>query len=54
VLQNELAALSTNSTHTVADYGGHHLNRDNPELVAGVITSLVRRVRSQEHRDPAS
>ena len=46
VLQNELAALSTNSTHVVAKSGGHHLNRDNPELVAEVITDLVKRVRS--------
>jgi pimeloyl-ACP methyl ester carboxylesterase len=30
VLQNELPALSTSSTHIVADHGGHHLNRDNP------------------------
>jgi pimeloyl-ACP methyl ester carboxylesterase len=45
-LQDELAALSTNSTHITAEHGGHHLNRDNPELVSEVITGLVRRVRS--------
>lgn len=45
-LQNEMAAPSTNSTHIVAEHGGHHLNRDNPELVATVVTGLVRRVRS--------
>jgi pimeloyl-ACP methyl ester carboxylesterase len=44
-LQNEMAALSANSTHIVADHGGHHLNRDNPELVAQIIADLVERVR---------
>ena len=28
--EDELAALSTSSTHVEADHGGHHLNRDNP------------------------
>lgn len=46
VLQEELAALSTCSTHIEADHGGHHLNHDNPELVAEVITDLVGRVRA--------
>jgi pimeloyl-ACP methyl ester carboxylesterase len=45
-LQDELAALSTCSTHVEADHGGHHLNRDNPELVARVIADLVERVRA--------
>jgi pimeloyl-ACP methyl ester carboxylesterase len=45
-LQGELAALSTNNTHATAEHGGHHLNRDNPELVSEVIAGLVRRVRS--------
>jgi pimeloyl-ACP methyl ester carboxylesterase len=45
-LQKELATLSTNSTHIVANHGGHHLNRDNPELVARVMADLVKRVRS--------
>jgi pimeloyl-ACP methyl ester carboxylesterase len=47
VLQNELATLSTNSTYVVAEHGGHHLNRDNPELVAEVVIDLVKRIRSQ-------
>lgn len=46
VLQNEMAALSTNSTHITADRGGHHLNRDNPQLAAQVIADLVERVRT--------
>jgi len=46
VMQDELAELSTDSAHVVADHGGHHLNRDNPELVAQALISLVERVRS--------
>jgi pimeloyl-ACP methyl ester carboxylesterase len=46
VLQDELATLSANSTHVVAEHGGHHLNRDNPELVVEVVADLVKRVRS--------
>jgi pimeloyl-ACP methyl ester carboxylesterase len=46
VMQNEMAALSTNSTHVVAEHGGHHLNHDNPELVANVLTSLVKQARA--------
>jgi pimeloyl-ACP methyl ester carboxylesterase len=45
-LQNEMAALSTDSTHVTAERGGHHMNRDNPELTAEVILGLVTRLRS--------
>jgi pimeloyl-ACP methyl ester carboxylesterase len=45
VLQSELAALSTNSVHVIADHGGHQLNGDNPELVAKVVIDLVNRAR---------
>jgi pimeloyl-ACP methyl ester carboxylesterase len=44
-LQDELAALSTDSVHVVAANAGHHLNRDDPELVVNTITDLVRRAR---------
>ena len=39
-LQDELAALSTNSTHIVAKNAGHHIHRDDPALVTGAITAL--------------
>jgi len=45
-LQDELATLSANSTHVIAEHGGHHLNQDNPELVSEAISELVKRVRS--------
>jgi pimeloyl-ACP methyl ester carboxylesterase len=46
VLQDELAALSANSTRVAAQRGGHHRNRDNPDLVSDVIASLIRQMRS--------
>jgi hypothetical protein len=32
--------------HSPRKYGGHHLNRDNPELVCEVIVGLVERART--------
>jgi pimeloyl-ACP methyl ester carboxylesterase len=45
-LQKELAALSTNSVHVVAEQAGHLLHDDDPELVTRTIADLVRRVRA--------
>jgi pimeloyl-ACP methyl ester carboxylesterase len=45
ILQNELADLSTDSTHIVAEQGGHHLNRDNPDLVSQAVTRLIQQIR---------
>jgi pimeloyl-ACP methyl ester carboxylesterase len=44
-LQDELAMLSTNSTHDVSDRAGHYVHRDDPELVIRVITALVAQAR---------
>jgi pimeloyl-ACP methyl ester carboxylesterase len=44
-LQDDLAALSTDSVHVVAASAGHYVHRDDPELVINTITDLVRRVR---------
>jgi pimeloyl-ACP methyl ester carboxylesterase len=44
-LQSELAALSEDSVHIVAGHAGHHVQRDDPELVAGAIAGLVQRTR---------
>jgi pimeloyl-ACP methyl ester carboxylesterase len=44
-LQDELAALSSNSVHIHAERGGHYLHLDNPELVIQAIRDLVRRCR---------
>lgn len=45
-MQAEIAAISTESTHIVADFGGHFLQRDNPDLVRGAILEMLTRVRS--------
>jgi pimeloyl-ACP methyl ester carboxylesterase len=42
-LQRELAALSSDSIHVVAENSGHHVQRDDPQLVISTITDLVRR-----------
>jgi pimeloyl-ACP methyl ester carboxylesterase len=44
-MQAELATISTESTHIVADFGGHFLQRDNPELVSTAIREMLTRVR---------
>jgi pimeloyl-ACP methyl ester carboxylesterase len=44
-MQDELAALSSDSMHIHAERGGHYLQLDNPELVAQAIRDLVKRCR---------
>ncbi len=44
-LQDELAALSANSTHVVAVNAGHHVHCDDPGLVIQVVADLVRDAR---------
>jgi pimeloyl-ACP methyl ester carboxylesterase len=44
-MQAELATISTESTHIVADHGGHFLQRDNPELVRAAIKGMLARIR---------
>ena len=44
-LQGELATLSSDRVHVMAANAGHHLNRDDPELVIKTIADLMRRVR---------
>ncbi len=44
-LQDELAALSSDSIHVHADRGGHYLQFDEPDLVVEAICDLVRRCR---------
>jgi pimeloyl-ACP methyl ester carboxylesterase len=47
-MQAELAAISTASTHIVADHGGHFLQQDNPDLVSAAIRDMLGRVRSTQ------
>lgn len=44
-LQEELASLSDDILHIVTRTGGHTVQREEPELVAGPIRELVRRIR---------
>ena len=46
-MQRELAALSTNSTHIIAQESGHSIQRDQPELVIDAIQQVVRAARSR-------
>jgi len=45
VLQAELAELSRNSSHTVAEHAGHYIHRDDPGLMIGILRDLVFRAR---------
>jgi pimeloyl-ACP methyl ester carboxylesterase len=46
-MQDELAALSSDSVHVYAERGGHYLHRDEPDLVIQAIRDLVRRCRAR-------
>jgi pimeloyl-ACP methyl ester carboxylesterase len=46
-LQAENAALSADSVHIVAPSAGHHVQRDDPELVITALSDLVQRVRAR-------
>jgi pimeloyl-ACP methyl ester carboxylesterase len=48
VLQAEFAELSRNSRHTVAPRAGHHVHRDDPDLVVGVLRDLAHSAREGE------
>lgn len=46
VLQAELVALSRQAIQVIAQRAGHHVHRDEPQLVAQVIGDLVEQVRA--------
>jgi hypothetical protein len=54
VLQAEFSGLSRNSRHTVAGRAGHHIHRDDPELVADTLRDLVSRARRQGTAQPTA
>ena len=43
-MQDELAALSADSTHLVADDAGHYVHLDAPEFVIQAIRDMARKV----------
>ena len=44
-MQSELAALSSNSTHTIAEQSGHGIQFDQPDLVINAILEMVAALR---------
>ena len=44
-MQDELAALSSDSKHVMAEEAGHYVHLDDPDLVVQAIRDLVRRCR---------
>jgi pimeloyl-ACP methyl ester carboxylesterase len=44
-MQSELADLSSNSTHTIAEQSGHHIQFDQPDLVTNTILEMVAALR---------
>jgi pimeloyl-ACP methyl ester carboxylesterase len=44
-MQNELASLSTNSTHIVVEDGAHNIQFFQPEIVIDAVGNMVERVR---------
>lgn len=47
-LHKELAKLSSNSTHIIAEGSGHFIHQDQPELVIDVILGMVEDLRTGE------
>jgi pimeloyl-ACP methyl ester carboxylesterase len=46
-MQKELVGLSSASTHTLVEGGGHHINEDQPQAVVDTIKSMVDTVRGE-------
>jgi hypothetical protein len=51
VLQAEFAALSRGTSHTIAERSGHHIRRDDPALVTGILRDLVSREQPSDLSD---
>ncbi|MEM7125568.1 MAG: alpha/beta hydrolase [Chloroflexota bacterium] len=49
-LQADLAQLSSNATHIVAEKGGHNLHIDEPELVVDAIQVMVEAIRENQQQ----
>ena len=51
--QKELAALSSNSTHTVCSRCGHYIHKNDPKLVIAAVRTVIEQARNNqvmEHR----
>jgi hypothetical protein len=47
-LQDELAALTPNAIHVIAEESGHNIHQDQPELVIAAVRQVVEAVRDPE------
>jgi pimeloyl-ACP methyl ester carboxylesterase len=54
VLQAEFSGLARDSRHTIAGRAGHHMHRDDPELVADTLRDLVSRARRAGTAQPTA
>lgn len=46
-MQNDLAALSSRSTHLIAEHSGHHIHLDDPALVVRAVRDATQRVTAE-------
>lgn len=53
-MQKELAALSSRSTHLIAEHSGHHIQLDDSAFVVRAVHELVTRVQGQLPRSGAT
>lgn len=53
-MQRELAALSTASTHVIAENAGHHIHLDDPDTVISEVLRLVTGEHDTPNRSPMS
>jgi pimeloyl-ACP methyl ester carboxylesterase len=53
-MQDELAALSTNSVHSIAHESGHYIQLDDSPLVVSAVRAVVEAHRSKSRLDAAS
>jgi len=44
-LQQDMASLSSNSHHSVAEHSGHYIHVDRPDLVIAAIQSVWQQAR---------
>ena len=54
VLQEELAALSTSSSHRIVDNATHYVHHDRPDVVVEAIKRVIDEVRGDSQRPPTS
>jgi hypothetical protein len=48
-LQQDMASLSSNSQHSVAQHSGHYIQLDRPDLAITAIQSVWQQARSSSH-----